>query len=96
MLGIAMTAILFSSDNEKTGIFPLVFIVISRFRTKARERMQLTPWQIKVAYATPATPIVKIFTNIMSTIILALEEAARKMKGVFESPNAEKIPVAIL
>ena len=28
--------------------------------------------------------------------MLAVEEMARKMKGVLESPKAEKIPVAML
>ncbi len=54
------------------------------------------PWQIKVAHATPAIPIENTLTNKISTNILAVEEKARKIKGVLESPSAEKIPVAIL
>ena len=42
------------------------------------------------------TPRENAFTNIISASILALEEAARNKKGVFESPSAVKIPVAIL
>ena len=54
------------------------------------------PWQRKVAHATPATPIRKAVTNRISTPMLESEEQARKMNGVFESPSAEKIPVATL
>jgi hypothetical protein len=35
-------------------------------------------------------------TNRISTRMFAVEENARKIKGVLESPSAEKIPVAIL
>ena len=38
----------------------------------------------------------KVFTNKISTRIFAVEEKARKINGVLESPSAEKIPVAIL
>ena len=41
-------------------------------------------------------PIENTLTNKISTNILAVEEKARKIKGVLESPSAEKIPVAIL
>ena len=40
--------------------------------------------------------MVGIGTNKISTKILAVEENAKKTNGVFESPSAEKIPVAIL
>jgi len=36
------------------------------------------------------------FTNIISTRIFEMDDAAKKKNGVFESPRAEKIPVAIL
>ena len=38
----------------------------------------------------------KPFTKRMSIRILAVEDRARKRKGVLESPRAEKMPVAIL
>ena len=37
-----------------------------------------------------------IQSNNVSTAIFESDEAARKKKGVFESPSAEKIPVAML
>ena len=57
---------------------------------------QLTPWQRKVAQATPATPIWSFVTKTMSSPMLAVDDAARNQNGVFESPSAEKIPVAML
>ena len=38
----------------------------------------------------------KAVTNRISTAMLEVEDAARKRKGVLESPRAEKIPVATL
>ena len=57
--------------------------------------MQLILWQRNVAHATPATPILNAVTKRISTPMLETDEQARKMNGVFESPSAEKIPVAI-
>ena len=51
---------------------------------------------MKVAHATPATPILKVATNRISMPMLASEEQARKINGVRLSPIAEKMPVAIL
>ena len=51
---------------------------------------------MKVAHATPAIPMLKLCTNRISMPIFAVDEHAKKMKGVFESPIAEKIPVATL
>ena len=51
---------------------------------------------MNVAQATPATPILNTVTNKISAPILAIEEQAKKINGVFESPKAEKIPVATL
>lgn len=51
---------------------------------------------MNVAHATPAIPILNALTKIISTKIFVTEDTARKIKGVFESPRAENIPVAIL
>ena len=64
--------------------------------TTTSARTQLIPWQRKVAQATPATPILNAVTKRMSTPMLESDEHARKINGVFESPRAEKIPVATL
>ena len=58
--------------------------------------MQLMPWQISVAQATPATPMENTVTKTTSMMILAVEENARKRNGVLESPRPEKMPVAML
>ena len=78
MLGIAMAAIFLKRGQEKTEIFPSIFMAESRFNTRKTESMQLTPWQRKVAQATPPIPIDRHFTKRISTRILALEEKARK------------------
>ncbi len=96
MLGTAITAILLSISHEKTGTGPSVSISDRRFITRARESAQLTPWQRKVAHATPATPMENAFTNKISTATFAADDTARNRNGVPESPRAEKIPVAIL
>ncbi len=57
MLGIAMAAIFLKRGQEKTEIFPSIFMAESRFNTRKTESMQLTPWQRKVAQATPDTSI---------------------------------------
>ena len=67
-----------------------------RRRTYSIASTQLTPWHRNVAQATPATPIRKALTKRMSTRMFAVEEIARKMNGVRESPIAEKMPVATL
>ena len=82
--------------NENIFGFSSVFILLNRLKTNIRDKMQLTPWQINVAHATPATPILNTVTNTMSMPIFDREEQVRKKKGVFESPRAENIPVAIL
>ena len=96
MLGIAMTAIFANRALENSGMRPCVGTARSRFNTTAIASTQLTPWQRKVAQATPATPMSKAVTNRMSTAMFAVEETARNQKGVRESPSAEKIPVATL
>ncbi len=96
MLGTAMAAIFPSSCQEKNGTAPFTFILDRRFRISVTERRQLTPWQRKVAHATPAMPMEHVSTKRMSIRMLAVEEKARKRKGVLESPSAEKMPVAIL
>ncbi len=96
MLGMAMAAIFFSSGQEKSGILPETVMFVRRFKTRATEKIQIIPCQRKVANATPAMPMENVCTKRMSTKILAVEDTARKRKGVLESPNAEKMPVAIL
>ena len=96
MLGMATIDILPSSFHEKTSAFSVVLILVRCKNTTTTASMQLIPWQIKVAHATPATPILNAVTNSMSIPILESDEQARKTNGVFESPSAEKIPVAIL
>ena len=96
MLGTAIMAIRRKSLAEKSGAFSSAQIPDSLFPTTVTARMQLTPWQRKVAHATPATPIWNAATNRISTAMLAVDEAARKKNGVLESPSAEKIPVDTL
>ena len=64
--------------------------------TKYSASRQLIPWHRKVAQATPATPILNAVTNRISMAMLDSEEQARKIKGVLESPMAEKMPSEIL
>ena len=52
--------------------------------------------EIRVAKATPATPISKAATNSTSTAMFAVEEPARNRNGVRLSPSAVKMPVATL
>ena len=96
MLGMAMVAIRRSSAGEKIGAGPASGSADSRRSTAAIASRQLIPWHRKVAQATPATPILKAVTKRMSTKIFDTEETARNTNGVRESPNAEKMPVAIL
>ena len=93
---MAITAILPNISHENMAVVSAVLICESRFNTRITDRIQLIPWQMKVAHATPAIPIEKTFTKRMSTRILAVEEKARNINGVFESPSAENIPVDIL
>ena len=96
MLGTAITVSRLSSGKENTAPFSPLGIFFSRFITASNASAQLTPWQIKVAHATPATPIFSAVTNRMSMPMLEREDTARKIKGVLLSPMAEKMPVAIL
>lgn len=96
MLGTAIAAVFLNKSNENNKIRPSVLILDRRFNTMIRDKTQLAPWQRKVAQATPETPMEKYLTNKTSAKIFALEDAARKRKGVLESPSAEKIPVAML
>ena len=55
-----------------------------------------TPWEITVAYAAPATPISKPFTNRISSPIFTKVEITRKYKGALLLPIALIIPANIL
>ena len=81
---------------EKTGAFSAPSTCASRRNTTATASTQLTHWHRNVAHATPATPIRNVVTNRMSTKMLDSDEHARNQNGVFESPRAEKMPVATL
>ena len=96
MLGTAMTAKRPRWLHEKTATFPDVGIFANRRNTTTSASTQLTPWQRNVAHATPATPILNAVTNRISMKMLLVEDAARKINGVLESPSAEKMPVATL
>ena len=96
MLGMAIIRIFFRSRGSNSAGFPCASIFASRRHMAITARIQLIPWHKKVAHATPATPMSKAVTKRISTAIFEVEEAARKQKGVLESPSAEKIPVAIL
>ena len=67
-----------------------------RRKTTTSASTQLTPWHKNVAHATPATPISNAVTNRISTAMFDVDEQARKINGVLESPSAEKMPVATL
>ena len=97
VLGTAMTMIFFSSAAENSGVWPIP-AVSARIRpsTTAIASAQLIPWPRKVAQATPSTPMPKAETNRISIPILAVEDSARKIKGVRESPSAANVPVATL
>ena len=96
MLGTAIKAISLKRVHENTALFSSHLILLSLKNTNMTDNMQLTPWHINVAHATPATPMPKVLTNKISTAILEVDEAARNQNGVFESPSAENIPVDIL
>ena len=57
MLGTAIKAVFFSKSMENSETFPSVGIADSLFFITNRDRIQLTPWQRKVAQATPDTSI---------------------------------------
>ena len=96
MLGIATTAIWPSIFQENQTRSPSLGTARTRRATTHRESTQLTPWHKNVAQATPATPMLNAVTNRISTAILDVDEQARKINGVLESPSAEKMPVATL
>ena len=96
ILGTATADMSFKSTQENTEALPSVFIAAKRLNTNIIAKMQLIPWQINVAHATPATPRLNAVTNKISIKIFAVDEQTRNIKGVFESPSAEKIPVAML
>ena len=90
-------------SKHATGEYSRFLVSLNFFKrlnTKITARIQLTPWHRKVAHATPSTPLEKTgestVTNKISIPILEREEIIRKIKGVLESPRAEKIPVATL
>ncbi|CDA67970.1 unknown [Clostridium sp. CAG:510] len=78
VLGTAITTISFKSAQLKRGAFSLPSTLRSLLNTTTMASTQLTPWQRKVAQATPATPMLKAFTNQISTAILDKEDTARK------------------
>ena len=79
VLGTAIRTMRRSRKEDQTGASAFsAGISRSRRKTFHTARIQLTPWQRKVAQATPATPIRKAVTNRISMKILAVEEAARK------------------
>ena len=96
MLGTAITAMRQNSGKENSALFSSVSTPRRRRSTKSTASTQLTPWQRNVAHATPATPILNAVTNRISMKMLLVEDAARKINGVLESPSAEKMPVATL
>ena len=77
-LGIAILAILPSISPENSGARSSVSTVFSLAKTNTSANMQLTPWHMKVAHATPATPILNAVTNNMSAPMLLSDDAARK------------------
>ena len=87
MEGSAIFVISESSFLSKRAVFPQ-----SRFRSTYRNtRKDSTaemPWAIKVAQATPATPIWKYFTKMKSSPMLKREENIRKHKGILDFPRA--------
>ena len=61
-----------------------------------RESTAAIDCAIKVAHATPATPILKEITKTRSRMIFKTEEKIKKYKGVLESPKAVKIELEAL
>ena len=96
MLGTAITTSFLNIGKENTAGLSVAFIFEILLNTTIIASSALTPWQINVAHATPAIPKSKAVTNRMSAPIFAVEDMARKINGVFESPRAENIPVATL
>ena len=96
ILGIAIVAMLLNIRKEKARTRSVVFIELSLLRTTMTASMLLIPWQMNVAQATPSTFIPNAVTNRISTPMLIVDDAARKIKGVLESPRAENIPVEML
>ena len=96
MLGMAMTANRPKWFHEKMRTRPSVGSFTKRRKTTTSASTQLTPWHKNVAHATPATPMLNAVTNRISTAMLEVDEHARKINGVLESPSAEKMPVATL
>ncbi len=82
--------------NENSGIFPLVGMYLSRIITTTIAKKQLIPWHIKVAHARPATPILRPTTKKIFMPTFAIEEQAKNLNGVLESPKAVKTPFAML
>ena len=88
ILGTATIAIFPSMGKENFLYGSSVFKARSRLNSVSPESTQAMPCAIKVAQATPPTPIRNAATNKISRPMLPIEEPIRKYSGVLESPNA--------
>lgn len=96
MLGTAMRQNSTNISPEKSVLLWVEGIFRNLLSTTNNARIQLIPWQINVARATPYTRMPNTCTNAISITMLDKDEKARNTNGVLESPIAEKIPVARL
>lgn len=78
ILGTAMTAMRPRSEAEKICSFPVPRNPASRLTTNSTASTQLTPWQMKVAHATPATPIRNAVTNRISRADVRRRRSGKK------------------
>ena len=66
------------------------------FKNKRNAKIAEIPCAIRVAQATPATPICRFFTIKISNKILKIEEKINKNNGILDRPKALNIADRIL
>ena len=95
MPGTARVDMVCSRGREKSSHLP-EGIRLSRSKSTRKEATAARAWQIRVARASPPTPMSVLTTKTMSRPMLEREDTIRKIRGVRVSPRAVKMPVQVL
>ena len=93
MEGMPILAIrLAAGISKKVNFKPRLassFSMRTRRRTSTKKEMNAhRPWAIRVAQATPATPMLNLITKSRSRTMLVSADTIRKRRGVLLSPRA--------
>ena len=75
---------------------PSIFRTVNFFLMYRRHRIPETPWEIMVAQAAPATPMLSTRMVNKSRATFMAEEISRKYRGVVLSPMDRMIPESML